>query len=98
MPFLDYVGLERYKENSDKLYLPVFISGTLTGAGSSVTGTYTDQRITDTMVPHIEYSGDTSVISGDVTVTVDTGRLTVTAVVNGTISFVVRLSEEKHNS
>lgn len=95
MPFLDYNGLEHFKENSDKLYLPVSIQGSLTGTGASVTSSFADSRITDTMVPRIEWTGDTSVISGTVNVIVDTGTVSVTAVVNGTINFTITLSEEQ---
>lgn len=95
MPFLDYNGLEHFKANSDKLYLPVSIQGSLTGAGASVTRSFADPRITDTMVPRIEWTSDTSVITGNVTVIVDTGTVAVTAVVNGTVNFTITLGEEQ---
>ena len=72
-------------------YLPIVLTGTLTGNDSTASVIMYDNRITDDMRPYIEYNGDTTVISGEVTMTVDTGELTVSAKLTGTIGFTVTL-------
>lgn len=93
MSYLDYEGLQTYKQNSDKLYLPVIISGSLTGNGTSVSTTISNNKIKDSMIPYIHFTSDPSVIADTVSVTVDTGSVVVSATVNGTITFTITLTE-----
>lgn len=91
--FLDYEGLALFKSNSDKLYLPVVISGSLTGNGTSVSTTISNNKIKDSMVPYIRFTSDPSVIADTISITVDTGSVVVSATVNGTVTFTITLTE-----
>ncbi len=95
MPYLDYEGLSLYKTQSDELYLPVILTGSLAGEGSSVSTTITNSKVKDSMVPFMRFNSDPSVITGNLSVTVNDGSVTVTAVVNGTLDFSITLTEKQ---
>lgn len=91
MAFLDYAGLQRFKQR----ITPIVEQITLTGTASApnTTTSIVEQRIKDTMVPSIEYRGDTSVLQGDLTVVMDDGEVTIHARLIGTIDIDLILTE-----
>ena len=93
--YLDYEGLQTYKQNSDKLYLPIIKTGSLTGTATAEVLNIEDSRITETMVPYIQFTSDPSVVSGSVSVSVANGSITVSAVLNGTLNFIITLTEKQ---
>lgn len=91
MAFLDYAGLQRFKER----ITPRVIRFTFTGtdAATYVVASLNSREVKGTMVPSITYHGDTSVLTGDTSVSVDDGEVWVSCRLVGTIDIDVTLTE-----